>query len=223
MKRFVKFTCLIVAVLMLFSVGCQKQNPLYDAVSELRSDIFVGKSQSFDVKACYGFKETPYANDATVGGKVFSIIFKLINADTQALHTIKAKLNGQEYSSDFKLNPVTGSLTAVFEIENFAEKEFLVTVNKAELCEEITLYSIVPDNTIDYKKALDYFKEEQAQLISAYTDEKTGKFNAEIHIRIVVKNDKPYYYIGIATGNGNLKALLIDGITGKTLAIREIF
>ena len=39
----------------------------------------------------------------------------------------------------------------------------------------------------------------------------------------IVKEKKPYYYVGFASGNDKLKALLIDGLTGKTLAIREIF
>ena len=88
--------------------------------------------------------------------------------------------------------------------------------------EVITLKSILPKNTIDYKKALDFLYKDQQNLIKAFCDE-SGAFNAEIYARIVVKNDKPFWYVGIASGNGNLKALLVDGFSGKTLAIREIF
>ena len=42
-------------------------------------------------------------------------------------------------------------------------------------------------------------------------------------MRIFVKNDSPYWYVGIASGNGKLKALLIDGASGELLAAREIF
>ena len=73
-----------------------------------------------------------------------------------------------------------------------------------------------------FGKALDFLYSDQQNLIKAFCDEK-GAFNAEIYARIIVKNDKPFWYIGIASGNNNLKALLIDGFSGKTLAIREIF
>ena len=42
-------------------------------------------------------------------------------------------------------------------------------------------------------------------------------------VKVIVKDDKPYWYVGIASGGGNLKALLIDGFSGEVLAIREIF
>ena len=82
--------------------------------------------------------------------------------------------------------------------------------------------SVVPTNTISYEKALDNLYNNQSHLINAYTD-KDGNFNAEIYMRVVVKNDKSFWYIGIANGNNNLKALLIDAVTGEVKAIREIF
>ena len=107
-------------------------------------------------------------------------------------------------------------------VENFSKKEFSVSILSGSAPEVITLKSIVPKNTIDYKKALDFLYKDQQNLIKAFCDE-SGAFNAEIYARIVVKNDKPFWYVGIASGNGNLKALLIDGFSGETLAIREIF
>ena len=107
-------------------------------------------------------------------------------------------------------------------MENFSEKEFTVTVFGNGKSEAVTLTSILPKNTISYQKALDCLYDEQKELIEFYQD-KNGSFNAEINVRILVKNDKPYYYVGIASGNEKLKALLIDGISGKVLAIREIF
>ncbi|MBQ7348864.1 MAG: hypothetical protein IJW47_02600 [Clostridia bacterium] len=222
MKKSIKFLCLFLALFTFFTVGCQKENPLYSAVSELRSDIFVGESQNFVIKACYGFKETPYSNDATVGNKVYGLIFKMSGADG-ASYSLSTEFGGETFSADFKLNPVSGTLTASMEIENFNLKEFTVTVKKAELSENVTMVSVVPANAIDYKKALDYLKADQTTMIDAYTDKETGEFTAEIYARIVVKDGNPFWYIGIASGNSNLKALLIDGVTGETLAIREIF
>ena len=50
-----------------------------------------------------------------------------------------------------------------------------------------------------------------------------GNFNAELYMRVIVKDQLPYWYVGFASGNEQLKALLVDGINGEVLAIREIF
>ena len=42
-------------------------------------------------------------------------------------------------------------------------------------------------------------------------------------MRVIVKDQLPYWYVGFASGNEQLKALLVDGINGEVLAIREIF
>ena len=81
--------------------------------------------------------------------------------------------------------------------------------------------SILPENTLTVSQALQSLSEKQNQLIGNYTDE-NGTFNGEIHARILVKNDHPYWYVGLVNKDKNLKALLIDGINGEVLAIREI-
>jgi hypothetical protein len=88
--------------------------------------------------------------------------------------------------------------------------------------EKISMTSIVPKNALPPELALEKLEKEQEALIKSFKDSE-GNFNAEIYMRILVKDNKPYYYVGFASGKDKLKALLVDGITGKTLAIREIF
>ena len=223
MKKFLSVFITVITILSIFLFGCTKVNPLISAVSELRSDLFEGTGEHFTIKACYGFKEAPFNNDASVGEKAYLLTFRLMDKETDgATYSLTLDFDGKNYKTDFKLNPVTDTVTAFIEIESFNQKEFTVTVSSGGTSEEITLTSIVPDGAIDYKTALDFLLNNQSELVNAYTDEE-GNFTAEIYARIVVKNGAPYWYIGIASGNGNLKALLIDGFTGETLAIREIF
>ena len=223
MKKITKLIALFLAFFTFFTVGCTKQNPLYDKVSELRCFLYEGKSENFNLKASYGFKETPYTNDAVVGERAYTLSFRLEEKETDnATYSLELSLDGITYNADFKLNPITHTLSASVELENFNRNEFLVTIHSGSTSQTINMNSIIPSGTIDYKTALDHLYKDQTQLLSVYTDS-NGNFNAEIYARIVVKNLKPYWYIGIASGNGNLKALLIDGFTGETLAIREIF
>ena len=58
-------------------------------------------------------------------------------------------------------------------------------------------------------------------MINGFYDQ-NNNLNLEIHARITVKDNAPYWYVGLNTKNG-LKALLVDGTSGKILAIREIY
>ena len=218
-----KFFALFLTFISLFACfyGCQKVNPLKNCLSELRSDLFYGESENFAVKAGYGFKEKLLA-DQTSYEKVYELTFKLANETSDgAIYCVNLDFNGNTYKADFKLNPVTHALTASIEIENFNLKEFTVTLTNASIQESVTLRSTLPDGTIDHVKALEFLQKHQQPLLNNYTNEQ-GEFTAKIQARVLIKNDKPYWYIGIVNGD-NLKALLIDGITGEVLAIREVF
>ena len=80
--------------------------------------------------------------------------------------------------------------------------------------------STLPKGTISYKKALEYLQKNQSELVKSYYDD--GEFKAEICMRVLVKDNHPYWYIGL-TNSTNTKALLIDGFSGEVLAIRDIF
>ena len=130
--------------------------------------------------------------------------------------------NEKTYKTDFKLNPIRHSLIASVEIDDFDLKEFTVTITASGKVETIVMRSSLPDGTITSSEALKHLNQNQAELISAFSDEQ-GNFNAELYLRVIVKDEKPFWYVGIASGNDNLKALLVDGFTGEVLAIREIF
>ena len=68
---------------------------------------------------------------------------------------------------------------------------------------------------------MEILSSEQGALIETYKNE-NGEFSGEISERIIVKNEKPYWYVGLLNGKGGTKALLIDGLNGEILAVREI-
>lgn len=216
---------IILAVLTMFLLSCSacdKPNPLYNSVSDLRETIYLGNIDNLTIKAGYGFKESPYSNDAKVSIRVYALTFHLIDKESEnTSYSLSFEFNKNSYSTEFKLNPVSDTICASVEIEDFNLKEFPVTLSYAGERQEILLKSIVPENTISYKTALDHLYNKQNSLIQTYIID--GNFNAEIHVRILVKDEKPYWYVGIASGKDHLKAMLIDGYSGELLAIREVF
>jgi hypothetical protein len=222
MKKFALFFALILAFFTTLN-GCAKPFTLDSSVSELRCDLFYGESKSYSLKAGYGFKESPFINDGSVGKIVHTLNFRLLGKETDlSAYTLSLELDGQTYKTDFKLNPVKNSLTAEIEVDDFNQKEFTVTLSNSSASEKITLKSTLPENTLSYSDALLHLQKDQANLVSHYLDV-DGNFNAEIYMRVIVKDQAPYWYVGFASGNEQLKALLVDGISGEVLAIREIF
>ena len=222
MKKIFYLLTLFLFFIPVFS-ACNNSFSLEPFVSELKSCVYQGQSQTYSLKACYGFIEQPFENDGTVGNKVYSLTFKLLDKETdETTYTLFFNYGDNTYTAPFKLNPITNTLTCSLEIARFDVNEFSVEVHSASNVETVTLKSIIPANTITYSQALQRLQNDQSLLISHYISE-DGEFNAEIYVRILVKDDKPFWYVGFASGNNNLKALLIDGISGETLAVREIF
>ena len=62
MKKLCLLLSFLFSILVVVS-GCEKPFTLENSVSELRSDLFLGESSSYTLKAGYGFKEDPFIND----------------------------------------------------------------------------------------------------------------------------------------------------------------
>ena len=219
LKNFFLFGFLLLFTLCAFS-ACKEENSLISRVSDLRCNQYYGKSENFSLTASYGFREKPFISDGKVGERVYTLKIKLADKILDpATYYISFTHEGLSFSGEFILSQ-TGGYVAEFEIENFSLNSFDVTLSVASTTEIITLNSTLPPNALTFDKALDSLSKTQSELILAYTE--NGEFTAEIYARIIVKDDKPYWYIGFAKANG-LKAFLIDGFTGEVLAIRSVF
>ena len=136
-------------------------------------------------------------------------------------YNVSLTFNGKDYKSTFQLNPVSHNLTALLPIENFNLNEFDITLSYGSNTNVIKMKSTLPKNTISYTKALSCLQKSQAQLLKTYYDS-NGNFNAEISLRVLVKDNHSYWHVGLSNQNGT-KALLLDGLTGKVLAVKDIF
>lgn len=200
--------------------GCKKEEPLLPFLSELRENIYEGETDGFKIKASYGFNETPKNLDGKPAKKRYVLSFTLSGAETSAVeYSISFDFGGTEYSGAFKYEPTEDRLAANFYIDDFSAKSFPVTLSFSSERREATLNSIVPDGTANYVEILSALREKQTAFIEDLYE--NGEFTAEIILRVIVKNEKAYYYVGIAKEN-YLKAFLMDGKTKEILAIREI-
>lgn len=223
-KLLLVFLSLVLVSSCITFLGCKK-NGLMSNVSELRSNVFEGEisgEEKITVKCAYGFIEEPYVLDGKTGETVNRLKFKIVgDLDSKTSYSISFNYNDFNYKKEFSFSPTNNSYTAVFEIDDFLNQEFSVNIFVGAKSYPVTLKSIVPSGVLDYQDALEKLKENQPSLIAQKTDE-NGNFNAEIYMRILVKNEYPYWYIGISHEDG-IKAFLMDAKSGKILAVREVF
>lgn len=223
MKRF--FVCFLtlatVLTVILSLYGCKSEITLFPYVSEVRRDILSGEKNGYTVKACLCQSETPKTEDGKAGTLIPFIEFTLSGEKTTAAYRLNFTQGGKNYSGQFETNPVSGTLTLKTEVDGINFKTLNVSLARADEITEITLNSILPENTASPETALKNAYAKSPSLFDSYRDE-NGVFKAEIQIRITVKNDKAYYFFGLADGSG-YKAFLVDAKTCEILAVREVF
>lgn len=214
-KIFIPFFAFILFSTCLF-MGCKKNEfSLANYLSELRENVYAGKSESYNVKAEYGFKKDN-------NEKIYQLDFMIKDIiDTNVNYTVCFQIGEKNYQKAFSFSPVRNCLYANVEIDCFTNDCLDITIKKANESESITLNSIVPKDTMNYITALGYLYSQQKTYIDTYI--KDGVFCGKLIVRVVVKDNKGYYYIGLENESGKLKAMLIDGTNGELLAIRDVF
>ena len=218
MKRFLFVFWVLTLFPAFIFTGCEKEEPLLDYVTELRENIYEGELDGYHLKACYGFKKTKSGNGAE--NKKYALTFTLTGDVSVAVeYSLLFNYGGVKYEDVFKYDISGERLYAEFFIENLTAKEFNAVLGYSSEKREINMCSTLPDNTKNYKEILTSLKEKQTAFIDGLYED--GVFRAEIILRVTVKNDKAYYYVGIVK-DGYLKAFLMDGATAEVLAIREI-
>ncbi len=219
MKKFIfALLSVILSIFTLFNVaGCKKTSYLLPYVSELRAEVFEGNFSNFTIKAYYGYRENPYINDGKVGNYSHELTFILKGAKTEETAFTLEIFDYREVLN-FEKSP-SGKLVARLNVENFDKKEFDVALGYSSQKIQITMRSLLPEGTLDVNEVLLNIEQTQTNLLNSFSP--SGVFEGEIYARIIVKNQKPYWYLALANGK-TLKAFLVDGLTGEVLAIREV-
>lgn len=203
--------------LLLSCVGCKKSVNYFDYVSELRSNIFLAKTDALSLRIYAVCKESPYTSDGVPRETFSRMEVYLIAPEGNKRTEITLQLDtpaGGEMSYDI----VKGEYYYACPIDVSKEKEIVCQIKYGEEEVSLTAYSVLTEDTITPQDALKKLQTEKAENFSSLTD-KYG-FSGEIHMRLLFE-DSPYYYIGIIDRNGNCIAFLMNAESGKILAKRE--
>ncbi len=216
-----KLPIFILCIFALFFSGCKSQPTLDKYVSELRSNCYESIDSSISISAGYGYREKMPNLDGSVTQKTYAIVFRLKDVQNENItYNVALTFNGKEYKSTFKLNAINHTLSAIIPVDNFNLNEFDIALSYSSTNQVIKMKSTLPKGTISHSKALLCLQKHQPDLVKSYY--KNNQFCGEICLRVLVKDNHPYWYIGMSNDKGT-KALLIDGFSGEVLAVRDIF
>lgn len=215
-----KKICIVLAVFCLFLLSaCQKQNAYVEKISQLRYDILVGESQSYNVKAYVEKREYPYKADGIVQDTKNYVIFKINFKTEQTGVTGELKINfttDKEYSSSLIFKPEQDSYIATVEVSTLPTAKLTATVTLSEAQENVELTSIC-GNVITPEKALLSAITAKQELVKTLEDTNA---NYEIMVRLINQENSIYYYVGIVESEYTTALLISD--TGKVLAEKRI-
>ncbi len=219
MRKNIFFLLLPLLVLFLPSIaGCTQEIVYFDFVSELRSNLFLARTEEFSLRIYSVFKESPYAADGVAQPTAprFEAYLVAPSGDKRAelYFTVEKKTCGGEMSYDGVKGEYYYGCT--LDVSALTAIDCVVTYGEEEI--KLTAASVLTKDTLSPKAALNKLYAACSEPFLALTD-KYG-FAGEIYLRLIYE-DFPYYYVGVIDREGNIQAFLLNAETGAILARRQ--
>lgn len=195
--------------------ACSKQVNYCDYISESRSDIFLYKDDTTEIKIQCVNKEQPFSADGYKGATCDLIeIYVTLAKNPQELEVSVEGLGGE-----MNYQAVTRQYYLSLSSAAFDKSGVEVTLTADGKKETYTALSVKDDNVMSCEKAVLCVTEYASELFEGLTS--NGIFDGEIFVRLLY-DDGCYYYVGVCNKDKHVTAFLIDGERGKVIAKKEI-
>lgn len=211
------FTLVLILGLLCFFTACTALD-YFSYVSELRSNIFLAETENFSMRIYSVTKEVPFVSDGVPRELSTRTEVYLIAPSGDKTCEISFSYDGKTYGGEMSFDNVKTEYYYACTLDVSSAKEIVCHIQYGENTIDMTAYSVLDENTITPRAALDIVRQSESELFETMTD-KYG-FTGEIYLRLLYE-DSPYYYIGIIDRNGNTAAYLLNAQTGKILARRQ--
>ena len=209
---------LVIGVFCLLS-GCNKSGGLLGNVSRVRSNIFKGQSDSYEVTLYPETRESPLIADGNIGDSEKIVIVKLrVKNGNKGNFKVCFTLD-KEYTLDFMFSAYSDCYVSKTQVESLPISGLTAKIYHNDTVEEVPLNTVLNTDTISYEKALDLVYNSKKEYIQAHSQNKT--FNGEIYVRLIEQGGKNFWYVGLITSEQTL-ALLIDGKAQKIIAEKVV-
>ena len=221
LKRKTAWT-IVCYILLLVSLSllcaCKTKTDYFHYVSELRSNIFIAKTEDLSLRIYAVEKENPYLSDGIKQETTKRTEIYLIAPEGNKEYNISFTLGENTYGGDMSFDNVKTEYYYACTLDIASEKSIPCKITCGDTIVEMNAESVKTETTLSAKYVLENLVTEETALFNAMTD-KYG-FIGEIYLRLIYE-DAPYYYIGVIDRNGGINAFLINAQTGKILAKRK--
>ncbi len=214
MKKVFLFVCLL--GLLLSSSCSNEKKKICKKISLVSVDALYAKIDDLELYCYPKIGENPSLSDGFVGKQKFVLSFKIVFSDITTIKSaplIEFKSGETRYFGDFEYKPLSSSAFADFEISSRPQGEINGTLTINGVKKNFFLRSKIPNDLLNYKKALDKTIEfSQKELETFFNEEE----NFEIKI-ILDEQEKFYGYRIYFIGEKDFIEYLTDARTGEIL------
>ena len=217
MKKTAFFVGIILSALCaLYALpACAKRVNYCDYISESRSDVFLYRDDTTEIKIQCSKKEQPFCADGYKGEVCDLVeIYVTLAKNPQVLEVQVESLGGE-----MNYQAVTRQYYLSLSAAAFDKSGVEVTLTADGNKETYTALSVKDDGVMSCEQAALCVAEYASELFEGLTS--NGLFDGEIFVRLLY-DDGCYYYVGVCNKEKHVTAFLIDGERGKVIAKKEI-
>lgn len=236
-KKLLIFSILLAPCFSFTSCGKKQFTPL-NFVSELRDNVLyaecksadddvddenkdVDETENFTLTVHSVLRENPYVSDGLKGDTVRLTTFYFSAKDGSDPYSIRyetAETSGGGATSYDDVKK-TYYYTCDLDSSLLTSLRAIVTNERTNRTYEFNAKSVKSERTLSSAQILDALFAAQTEKLSELRKE--NDFSGEIRLRLLYSDGKTYYYAGIVNREKDTISYLLDGETGKILAVRE--
>lgn len=219
--KILKIFVLIVATLFL-CVGCKfdLKEDVYDNISEIRYNLYVGENAYFKANFSSGMRENPYSFDGISNSKcefgVLSVDFKNLENKNQIAYSLT--VDSIQANGYLEENPFDH--TFMVDIEKLIETKNNIILKIEGFDNDIILSPISQEWQTTYSDVLDLILSKYEENFNIFV--KNNKFNAECYLKIIYDKtnaQNPYFWHFSAIGTDGTKiSFIVDVNSGEIIS-----
>lgn len=214
MRKFLFFAAAAAAALCTLTAGCSKETDYIQYISERRENIYLYDNDGTQIKIYCSQRETPFITDGIKGNmcsvtEIFVSLPESANEVTLSLGDICGEMSYRSVENDFYL-----SCSDVLSGES-VRAEITADGRSAEY----ELFSVLYDGVITCDEAAGCVAESEREKLESMTE--NGIFRGEIFVRLIY-DGSCYYYVGICDRDGGISAYLLNGESGRIIAVKSL-
>ena len=216
-----KTIILLVAFCLLFFVSsCKNEVDLEMYLSEKRTQAYFVKSEDYSLTVYGEEREDPFISDGYVGSVKKYITVRLEDYQKSLDDaSVTISFDGISLTGKFEYGPLNGKFCTELETEKLpSSSEITATVKNGGEEKTLTLSGCLATE-IDYKTALSSVSKTAKTEIENMLNTTSS---LEVRLRIILEEDRIYYYVSLIDKTGKTLAYLVDGSNGEILASKTI-